>query len=153
MSFWRELKRGLGGLMYRDARNGEIDEEVRHYFEEAVADYRMRGLSDEDARRAALRECGNPYAAREQVRTYGWENAVRAFVSDLRFAGRQLRRNPRCPQHRHQHRGLVLAVAEMVLQYVRRQRRLNAGLPELDPRIPDLLMKPRNNLLDAPQTA
>ena len=94
MSFWRELKRGLSGLMYRDARNGEIDEEVRHYFEEAVADYRMRGLSDEEARRAALRECGNPYAAREQVRTYGWENAVRTFVSDLSFAGRQLRRNP-----------------------------------------------------------
>jgi putative ABC transport system permease protein len=94
MSFWRQLTRGLGGLLHRNARDREIDEEVRHYFEEVAADYRKRGLSDEDARRAARRECGIPEAAREKMRTYGWENALRTFVGDLRFAGRQLRRNP-----------------------------------------------------------
>ena len=94
MSFWRQLTRGLRGLLHRNARDREIDEEVRHYFEEVAADYRERGLSDEDARRAARRECGNPDAAGEKMRTYGWENAVRTFVGDLRFAGRQLRRNP-----------------------------------------------------------
>jgi predicted permease len=67
---------------------------VQHYFEQTTAAYRERGLSDEDARRAARQECGNPHTAKEQVRTYGWENTVRIFAADLHFAGRQLRRNP-----------------------------------------------------------
>jgi predicted permease len=94
MSFLRQVTRGLRGLLHGNERDREIDDEVQHYFEEMMAAYRARGLSDEDARREALRECGNPHTAKEQVGTYGWENTVRIFVADLRFAGRQLRRNP-----------------------------------------------------------
>jgi putative ABC transport system permease protein len=94
MSFWRQMTHGLRGLMHRNDRDREIDDEVQHYFEETTAVYRERGLSDEDARRAARRECGNLHTAKEQVRTYGWENTVRVFAADLRFAGRQLGRNP-----------------------------------------------------------
>jgi putative ABC transport system permease protein len=93
MSFWRQLTYGLRGLLRRDEQDREIDEEVQHYFEEMTAAYRERGLSDEDARRAAYQECGNLHAAKDLVRTYGWENTARTFVGDLRFAGRQLRRN------------------------------------------------------------
>ena len=94
MSFWRQFSHGLRGLLRRSERDCGIDAEVQNYFEEVAADYRERGLSEEDARRAAYRECGNLRAAKEQVRTYGWENAFRTFIADLRFAGRQLRRNP-----------------------------------------------------------
>ena len=94
MSFWRQASRGLRGLLHRTERYREINDEVQHYFEEATAAYRERGLSDEDARRAARKECGSLQAAEEQVRTYGWENTVRTFFADLRFAVRQLRRNP-----------------------------------------------------------
>lgn len=94
MSFWRQLTHGLGGLLRRDKREREIDAELQSYFEEVSAAWRERGLSAEDARRAAYRECGNLGAAKEQVRTYGWENTFRTFVADLRFACRQLRRNP-----------------------------------------------------------
>ncbi len=94
MSFWRQVTHGLRGLLHRNDRDKEIDDEVQHYFEEMTAAYRERGLSDEDARRAARQECGNLHTAKEQVRTYGWENTVRVFAADLRFAGRQLRRNP-----------------------------------------------------------
>jgi putative ABC transport system permease protein len=94
MSLWRQVTRGLRGLLHRNERDREIDEEVQHYFEEMTAAYRAQGLSDEDARRAARHECGNLHTAKEQVRTYGWENTVRTFVADLRFASRQLRRNP-----------------------------------------------------------
>src|ERR1700739_103011 len=59
-----------------------------------TAAYREPGISDEDARRAVRQECGNLHTAKEQVRMYGWENTVRIFAADLRFAGRQLRRNP-----------------------------------------------------------
>ena len=94
MSFWRQLTYGLRGLVRRNERDFEIDSELHNYFEEVAADHRARGLSDNEARRAAQRECGNLHAAKEQVRTYGWENAFRTLIADLRFAGRQLRRNP-----------------------------------------------------------
>jgi len=94
MSLWRQVCLGLRGLLDRRGREREIDEEVREYFEAATAAYRERGFTEEEARRAARRECGNLLAAKEQVRTYGWENAVRTVMGDLCFAGRQLRRNP-----------------------------------------------------------
>jgi putative ABC transport system permease protein len=94
MSLWRQLRLGLRGLLSREERDSEIDAELENYFEEAVAALRERGYSEEAARREARRECGNGHAAKEQVRSYGWENTFRTFVADLRFAGRQLRRNP-----------------------------------------------------------
>jgi putative ABC transport system permease protein len=94
MSLWRQVTFGLHGLLHRGERAKEIDDEVENYIEEAVAAYRDRGMSHEEARRAALRECGNPHAAKELARTYGWENTVRTFAADVRFAVRQLRRNP-----------------------------------------------------------
>ena len=94
MSFSRQLIHGLRGLLYRNQRAREIEAEVQNYFEEAAAVYRKRGLSEEDARRAVHQECGNLRSAEEQVRSYGWENAFRTFVGDVRFAMRQLRRKP-----------------------------------------------------------
>lgn len=94
MSLWRQLTRGLRGLFRRAARDEEISEEVRQYFEEAVAAGRERGLSEEEARRAAMLEWGSPDRAAEQVSAFGWENALRTAMADLRFAARQLRRNP-----------------------------------------------------------
>jgi putative ABC transport system permease protein len=94
MSLWRQLTHGLRGLTRRAKRNDEAGEELRHYFEEATAASRARGLSADDAKREAQREFGSMTAVEEQVRSYGWENAVRTFFSDLRFAARQLRNHP-----------------------------------------------------------
>lgn len=94
MSLWRQVTYGLRGLLRRSKREGEIEAEVQSYFEEVTAAYRERGLSEEDSRRAARHECGNLQAEKEQVRAFGWENTFRTFIADLRFAGRQLRRNP-----------------------------------------------------------
>lgn len=94
MSIWRHAARGLRGLLHRTVQNQEINEEVGQYFEEATADWKARGLSEEEARRAARLECGNPAVVAEQVQSYGWENGVRILLSDLRFAARQLCRNP-----------------------------------------------------------
>ena len=93
MSLWRHLTRGLCGLQ-RTAHSREIDEELGQYFEEAIADGMARGLSSDDARRAAQKELGNRNAVREQVRSYGWENTLRTFFADLHFASRHLRNNP-----------------------------------------------------------
>lgn len=94
MSIRRQMTHGLRGLLNRSKRDTEIDDEVRHYFDEAIDVYRNRGLSEEEARRAARLEFGSTRAAEEQMRAYGWENTVRTFFSDLRFACRQLRGNP-----------------------------------------------------------
>lgn len=91
MSLWRQVWYGLRGMMRGDAADNDAADEVRQYFEDTVAAWKERGLSDDDARRAARRELGNLTALREQVRSFGWENAVRAFTSDLRYAARQLR--------------------------------------------------------------
>jgi len=51
VSFWRQVTRGFRGLLHRSEQDREIDDEVRSYFEEAIAAYRERGLCEEDARR------------------------------------------------------------------------------------------------------
>lgn len=94
MSLWRQLTHGLRNLMHPSARDQDVADEVEHYFEQAEAELRLGGLSAEDARRAARLEAGNRAVVKERVNSYGWENAVRCFTGDLRFAGRQLRKHP-----------------------------------------------------------
>ena len=94
MSLWRELARGLRGLINRPAADRDIADEVEQYVDEAAASFEARGLSPEEARRAALRELGSVTAVREQVRAYGWENIVETTLADVRYAARRLRRYP-----------------------------------------------------------
>ncbi len=90
MSIWRQLTHGLRALMNRQARDREVSDEVEQYFEEAAAAGIARGLTEQEAKRAARAELGNVAVTREQVRLYGWENSLTAFFGDLRFAARQL---------------------------------------------------------------
>ncbi len=90
MSLWRQLRFGWRGLKDRSAREREVADEVAQYFEEAEAEWRSRGLSPDEAKKAAWREAGSMAAAREQASEYGWENGVTVFVDDLKFAARQL---------------------------------------------------------------
>ncbi len=94
MSFWRQLKRGLRALTNRTAADEDVADEVRHYFEQATQDLVASGLSRGDASRAARLQLGDMTAVRDQVRAYGWENWIATLVADLRYATRQLRRNP-----------------------------------------------------------
>ena len=94
MSLWRSITHGLAHLLHPTEHDQGINDEVQQFYEEAIAAYRERGLSEEDARRAVRLELGSPETAAEQVGSYGWENTFRSFAADLRFAGRQLRRNP-----------------------------------------------------------
>src|SRR5262245_49382509 len=94
MSPWRELARGLRGLVNRSAADRDIADEVEHYLEEAAASFEASGMSPEEARLAARREIGSLTAVREQVRAYGWENLVETTLSDVRYAARRLRRYP-----------------------------------------------------------
>jgi putative ABC transport system permease protein len=94
MQVWRHLVVGLRRLARRASVDKDTAEEVRQYFEEAAAAWVARGLSPEDAKRAAVLESGKMAAVYEQVRSYGWENSVIALFSDFRYALRQVVRNP-----------------------------------------------------------
>jgi putative ABC transport system permease protein len=94
MSLWRQLVYGLRSLTHRANRDRDVTDEVEQYYEQATEAWMARGLSAEDARKAARLEAGNIAVVKEQVSSYGWENAARTFAGDLRFAGRQLRKHP-----------------------------------------------------------
>lgn len=94
MSLWRHAVRGLRALLNRRAADRDIGDEVDHYFNEAAAELERTGLSPEEARRVARLELGNVVAVREQVRAYGWENAVETTAADFRHGFRQLVRRP-----------------------------------------------------------
>ena len=94
MSLWRQAIRGLRALLNRPAADREIGDEVEHYFDEAVAELERRGLSPEEARRAARLDFGSITAVREEVRAYGWENVIDTAAADARHGLRQLLRRP-----------------------------------------------------------
>ncbi|HVO81765.1 MAG TPA: ABC transporter permease [Terriglobales bacterium] len=94
MSWWRQLTRGLRVLLRPQSADQDVADEVQDYLEEAIAAKVASGLSPAEARRAARLEFGGAAVLREQVRSYGWENAVGTLFADLRYATRQLRGNP-----------------------------------------------------------
>src|ERR1700730_8181205 len=94
MSVWRQLVRGVRAFTNRKAADQDIADEVESYLEQATAALVARGLSPDEARRTARLDLGNATAVREQVRSYGWENAIAAPLSDLRYAARRLCGNP-----------------------------------------------------------
>ena len=94
MSLWRQLRYGWRGLRHRAKREQDVADEVAQYFEEAEADWRERGLSPDEAEKASRREAGSMAIARERASEYGWENGVKVFMDDLRFAARQLWKHP-----------------------------------------------------------
>lgn len=94
MAFWRHVTGGLRVLTRRAAADRDIDDELRHFVEEATAAHVARGLTPEAARRAAVAEIGPPTLVRERVRDHGWEQWVASWLQDLRLAGRTLRQTP-----------------------------------------------------------
>ncbi len=90
----RPLLRGLRALLRPGAADRDVDDEVRHYFDEAVAAHVARGLSTDQAVREAGREAGQASAVREQVRDYGWETTVSSLARDIGHGVRLLRRDP-----------------------------------------------------------
>jgi putative ABC transport system permease protein len=94
VSLWRQLTRGLRALADRSAADRDVADEVQHYLDEATAAHVARGLSRDEALRAARLELGGVARVSEQVRGYGWENAIETVLADLRYAARGLRAAP-----------------------------------------------------------
>jgi predicted permease len=94
MSLWRQLTRGIRKLTNRNSSDQEISEEMQHFLDESTAEFAARGFTPEEARRAAKIQMGSMTGAKQEIRSYGWENIVDTFFADIRYGLRQLRRNP-----------------------------------------------------------
>src|SRR6185312_11354843 len=78
----------------RRAREIELTEELRAHLEMAVAQRVARGESPKVARDNALREFGNTTHVAEVTREMWGGASCDAFVRDVRYAARGLRRSP-----------------------------------------------------------
>jgi putative ABC transport system permease protein len=94
MSFVRQTVRGLAALFRGHDADKAVDDEVRHYLDQAAAVHMGRGLTRDEAMRAAILELGNSTTVREQVRTSGWEHGIETTLTDVRYALRRLANNP-----------------------------------------------------------
>jgi hypothetical protein len=74
-----------------------VDDEVRHFLDEAAAEYEANGMAPADAARAARLRVGNALAIREEVRASGWEHVVETLAADLRYGMRRLAGTPASP--------------------------------------------------------
>jgi len=80
-------------LMNRRKAATELDEELKFHLERQIEENQARGMTGEEARRAALRSFGNPGLLREQSReTWNW-NGLEQFWNDLRYGVRTLSRS------------------------------------------------------------
>jgi putative ABC transport system permease protein len=84
----------LRGVFRRDAVIDDIEAELGSHLQLLIDESLARGLSPEEARRAALARFGNPVHARDEaydVRGGGW---LEMLWQDLRYGARDLMRNP-----------------------------------------------------------
>lgn len=86
-SLWRHLFR-------RAQAETSLDDELEAYVEELAAEHRQRGLSEAEARRAALLELGGMDQVKESVREAWMGRWIHDLWRDLRYSMRALRSRP-----------------------------------------------------------
>lgn len=88
------LVRRISNLFSRSRVDREIDAELRSHIEMRIEDNHAAGMSDEDARRDALLRFGNLTSTKEHVAGADAALTLDSIWSDIRYAYRQLRKNP-----------------------------------------------------------
>lgn len=94
MRWMDRVRRSLATLFQRGRETARLDEEMRFHLEQETAERMAHGATPEDARRAAMREFGNPAVLRDEARrgwNWGW---LETLSRDLRFGSRALMRSP-----------------------------------------------------------
>jgi putative ABC transport system permease protein len=84
----------LKQLVLRRRESGHLSDEIAEHLQEKVDELAARGMSREEATIAARREFGNVTLLQERSREVWQWTTIEAVLRDLRYAGRQLRRNP-----------------------------------------------------------
>src|SRR5271168_1279619 len=89
-TFWNRIRL----LGQRRVVEREIDEELRFHLEQRTAENIAAGMLPEDAAREARKRFGNVQSVREECRETRGASFGEETWHDLRFASRQLIKNP-----------------------------------------------------------
>jgi putative ABC transport system permease protein len=90
----RNIASGIRSLFQKQRADRELDQELRGFMDMAAEESVNKGRSEKDALRAVRLERGSLEAAKELVRSAGWESLLETSWQDLCYSLRQLRRNP-----------------------------------------------------------
>ncbi len=88
----RTILSRLAGLFRRRRLDRELDDEVMLHLDLAAQDYMRRGMSERDARAAALRNFGGVIQMKESYREQRGLPFIETFVQDARYGVRSLLR-------------------------------------------------------------
>lgn len=90
----RGWSKQLGALVRKESVERDLDEEMAFHLEMETRKNVESGMTEADARRAAVLAFGGRERFKEEVREARWVRLLEDFWSDLRYAGRSLRRRP-----------------------------------------------------------
>src|SRR5215471_10838276 len=94
MRWLNQLVMQVRMLLFRRLADTQLNEELRFHLEQQITENRAAGMSEDEARHAALRAFGNPDLVREKTgATWNW-SGLEQFARDLRIGARTLTRTP-----------------------------------------------------------
>src|SRR5258708_40166611 len=82
-------------LWRRERLDRDLQEEMRHHLELKIQENLAAGMAEDEARRRAYSEFGNPAVAQEHTRESRGLPSLESFLQDIRFGLRLLWRVPR----------------------------------------------------------
>jgi hypothetical protein len=94
MRWMDRMRKIVTTLFRREQETARLDEEMQFHLEQAIGERVAAGASPQEARKAAMREFGNPAVLREEARSgwnWGWLDTL---ARDVKYAARGLRRSP-----------------------------------------------------------
>src|SRR6185369_9441118 len=94
MGWVNSIGMGLRALFGKRRVDEELDEELEGFLEAAAAEKQRKGMSAEQARRAAMADMGSRNAVKHQVWSSRWESRVEALLRDVRVGARGLVKSP-----------------------------------------------------------
>ncbi|MCI0388996.1 MAG: permease prefix domain 1-containing protein, partial [Acidobacteria bacterium] len=84
----------LRSLFRRAQVEQELDEELRYHLERQIEEHIAKGMTEEEARYAALRAMGGVEQRKEQCRDTRRVRLIEDLIHDLRYGLRTLRKSP-----------------------------------------------------------